>query len=97
MVVSPFYILVEGLSASRRSQLILKDISDDDQRMQVFHSLAENHQLFNQCQAPSVCSLVCEALQLQKKLGKNCTLPYQTLTSLYATLVFYQLTLRKPS
>lgn len=97
MVVSPFYILVEGLSASRRSQLILKDISDDYQRMQVFHSLAENHQLFNQCQAPSVCSLVCEALQLQKKLGKNCTLPCHTFTSLYATLVFYQLTLRKPS
>ncbi|XP_031239983.1 NACHT, LRR and PYD domains-containing protein 5-like [Mastomys coucha] len=97
MVVSPLYILVEGLSASRRSQLVLKNISDDYQRTKVFHSLIENHQLFDQCQALSVCSLVCEALQLQKKLGKNCTQPYQTLTSLYATLVFHQLTLKRPS
>nr|AAO52698.1 MATER protein [Mus musculus] len=97
MVVSPLYILVEGLSASRRSQLVLENISNESDRIQVFHSLIENHQLFDQCQAPSVCSLVCEALQLQKKLGKRCTLPCQTLTGLYATLVFHQLTLKRPS
>ncbi|XP_028640322.1 NACHT, LRR and PYD domains-containing protein 5-like [Grammomys surdaster] len=97
MVVSPLYILVEGLSASKRSQLVLDNFSDDYQRMQVFHSVIENHQLFNQCQAPSMCLLVCEALQLQKKLGKECTLPCQTLTGLYATLMFHQLTLRGPS
>ncbi|XP_076788196.1 NACHT, LRR and PYD domains-containing protein 5-like isoform X2 [Arvicanthis niloticus] len=97
VVVSPLYILVEGLSTSRRSQLILENISDDYQRMQVFHSVIENHQLFNQCQAPSMCLLICEALQLQKKLGKECTLPCQTLTGLYATLLFHRLTLREPS
>ncbi|XP_076783514.1 NACHT, LRR and PYD domains-containing protein 5-like [Arvicanthis niloticus] len=97
MVVSPLYIVVEGLSASKRSQLILENISDDYQRMQAFHSVIENHQLFNQCQAPSMCLLVSEALQLQKKLGKECTLPCQTLTGLYATLVFHRLTLRGPS
>ncbi|GAB1291683.1 NACHT, LRR and PYD domains-containing protein 5 [Apodemus speciosus] len=97
MVVSPLYILVLGLSASRRSQLILENISNDSQRMQVFHSVIENHQLFDQCQAPSVCSLVCEALQLQKELGKRYTLPCQILTGLYAPLVFHKLTLRRPS
>ncbi|XP_052036281.1 NACHT, LRR and PYD domains-containing protein 5-like [Apodemus sylvaticus] len=97
MVVSPLYILVGGLSAWRRSQLILENISDDSQRMQVFHSVIENHHLFDQCQAPSVCSLVCEALQLQKELGNRCTLPCQTLTGLYAPLVFHKLTLRRPS
>lgn len=97
MVVSPLYILVEGLSASRRSQLVLKNISNEYEKMQVFHSMIENHQVFDQCQAPSACSLVCEALELQKKLGKRCTLPCQTLTGLYATLVFHQLTLNRPS
>uniref|UniRef100_D3ZDM5 NLR family, pyrin domain containing 5 n=1 Tax=Rattus norvegicus TaxID=10116 RepID=D3ZDM5_RAT len=97
MVVSPLYILVEGLSASRRSQLVLENIPDDHQKIQVFHSVIENHQLFDQSQAPSFCSLVCEALQLQEKLGKRCTLPCQTLTDLYATLVFHQLTSRGPS
>ena len=97
MVVSPLCILVEGLTASRRSQLILENISDDSQRKQVFHSVIENHQIFDQCQALSVCSLVCEALQLQKELGNRCTLPCQTLTGLYVPLVLHKLTLRRPS
>nr|XP_021510064.1 NACHT, LRR and PYD domains-containing protein 5 [Meriones unguiculatus] len=96
IVVSPLYILVEGLTATRRIQLVLENTPDDHQRMQVFHSMIENSQLFDQCQVPSICSLVCEALQLQEKLGKRCTPAFQTLTSLYATFVFHQLTPRDP-
>ncbi|KAL1764683.1 NACHT, LRR and PYD domains-containing protein 5, partial [Sigmodon hispidus] len=95
MVVSPFYILMEGLSATRRAQLVLENISDR-RRNQVVHSVIDNHQLFDQCEVPSICSLVCEALQLQENLQERFTSDFKTLTSLYATLVFHQLTPRGP-
>ncbi|XP_036061006.1 NACHT, LRR and PYD domains-containing protein 5 [Onychomys torridus] len=96
MVVSPLYILVEGLSATRRAELVLKNISDSHKRYRAVHSVINNHQLFDQCQVPSICSLICEALQLQEKLGERGPPDCQTFTSLYATLVFYQLTPRDP-
>lgn len=97
MVVSPLYIFVEGLSATRRAELVLQNISDNHKSHQVVHSVIDNHQLFDQCQVPPICSLVCEALQLQEKLGEKAPPVCQTFTSLYATLVFYQLTPRDPS
>nr|XP_006993623.1 NACHT, LRR and PYD domains-containing protein 5 [Peromyscus maniculatus bairdii] len=97
MVVSPLYIFVEGLSATRRAELVLQNISDNHKSHQVVHSVIDNHQLFDQCQVPPICSLVCEALQLQEKLGEKPPPVCQTFTSLYATLVFYQLTPRDPS
>lgn len=96
VTVSPLYILVGGLSATRRTELLLENISDDQQRKHVVHSVVENDQIFDQCQVPSVCLLVCEALQLQEKLGERGTPVCWTLTSLYATLVFHQLTPREP-
>ncbi|XP_059109571.1 NACHT, LRR and PYD domains-containing protein 5 [Peromyscus eremicus] len=97
MVVSPLYILVEGLSATRRAELVLENISNNHKRHQVIHSVIDNHQLFDQCQVPPICSLVCDALQLQEKLGEKGPPVCQTFTGLYATLVFYQLMPRDPS
>lgn len=96
LTVSPLYILVGGLSATRRTELLLENISDDQQRKHVVRSVIDNDQIFDQCQVPSVCSLVCEALQLQGKLGERGAPVCWTLTSLYATLVFHQLTPREP-
>ncbi|XP_051063065.1 NACHT, LRR and PYD domains-containing protein 5 [Phodopus roborovskii] len=95
MVLSPLYILVEGLSATRRTQLVLENISDDHRRKQIIRSVIDNHQLIDHCQVPSVCSLVYEALKIQEKLGERDASVCQTLTSLYTTLVFHQLTTRK--
>ncbi|XP_038196322.1 NACHT, LRR and PYD domains-containing protein 5 [Arvicola amphibius] len=96
LAVSPLYILVGGLSATRRTQLLLENISDDQQRKHTVRSVIDNDQIFDQCQVPSICLLVCEALQLQEKLGERCAPVCWTLTSLYATLVFHQLTPREP-
>ncbi|XP_013209977.1 NACHT, LRR and PYD domains-containing protein 5 [Microtus ochrogaster] len=96
LAVSPLYILVGGLSATRRTQLLLENISDDQRRKHVVRTVIENDQIFDQCQVPSICSLVCEALKLQEKLGERCAPVCWTLTSLYATLVFHQLTPREP-
>ncbi|XP_051017804.1 NACHT, LRR and PYD domains-containing protein 5 [Acomys russatus] len=96
MAVSPLYILVEGLSATRRTQLVVENTLDDHRRMQILHSVIDNNPLFDQCQVPSICSLVCDALQLQEALGNRCAPACQTLTSLYATLVFHQLSPRDP-
>uniref|UniRef100_A0A8C6RES9 NLR family, pyrin domain containing 5 n=1 Tax=Nannospalax galili TaxID=1026970 RepID=A0A8C6RES9_NANGA len=95
-VVSPQYILVEGMSCKERTQLLLSHIASDHRKAQVFHSVMDNHQLFDQCQIPSVCLLVCEALQLQERLGRSCAPCHQTLTGLYTTFVFHQLTPRDP-
>uniref|UniRef100_A0A8C2LDX2 NLR family, pyrin domain containing 5 n=1 Tax=Cricetulus griseus TaxID=10029 RepID=A0A8C2LDX2_CRIGR len=96
MVVSPLYILVEGLSATKRTQLVLENVSDDHRRKQVIRSMLDNQWLAEQCRVPSICSLVCKALKIQEKLGGSCTPVCQTLTSLYSTLVFHQLTPREP-
>ncbi|XP_040590114.1 NACHT, LRR and PYD domains-containing protein 5-like isoform X4 [Mesocricetus auratus] len=97
MLVSPLYILVEGLSLTMRKQVVLKNIIDDHRKNQVICSVIGNHWLAEQCQVPSVCLLVCEALKIQEELGERRTPVFQTLTSLYATLVFHQLTPREPS
>ncbi|XP_057617780.1 NACHT, LRR and PYD domains-containing protein 5 isoform X2 [Chionomys nivalis] len=96
LAVSPLYILVGGLSAMRRTRLLLENISDDQQRKHVVRTVIDNNQIFDQCQVPAICSLVCEALKLQEKLGERCAPVCWTLTSLYATLVFHQLTPREP-
>ncbi|KAM7340366.1 hypothetical protein ACRRTK_000981 [Alexandromys fortis] len=96
LAVSPLYILVGGLSATKRTQLLLEGISNDQRRKHVVRTVIENDQIFDECQVPSICSLVCEALKLQEKLGERCAPVCWTLTSLYATLVFHQLTPREP-
>ncbi|XP_014649705.1 PREDICTED: NACHT, LRR and PYD domains-containing protein 5 [Ceratotherium simum simum] len=97
MVVSPRYLLVGGISVEKRIQLLQEHIKNEHQKMQVLHSVVVNHPLFDKCQVSVVCSLICEALKLQEMSGKSLPPTCQTLTGLYATFVFHQLTPRDAS
>ncbi|XP_054444117.1 NACHT, LRR and PYD domains-containing protein 5 [Pteronotus mesoamericanus] len=94
MVASPRYLLVEGISMERRIQLFLEHIKSEDQKMQLLHSLADNHMLMDGCQVSTVRSLICQALELQAASGKSPPPACQVLTGLYATFLVHQLTPR---
>ncbi|XP_062033585.1 NACHT, LRR and PYD domains-containing protein 5, partial [Lepus europaeus] len=90
LIVSPLYLVVGGISVQRRIQLLLKHIPSQHRKMQVLHSVMDNPRLFDQCQVPAVCLLICTALELQEAVGKSLAPTCQTLTGLYATFVFHQ-------
>uniref|UniRef100_H0XCK3 NLR family pyrin domain containing 5 n=1 Tax=Otolemur garnettii TaxID=30611 RepID=H0XCK3_OTOGA len=90
VVVSPRYLLVGGISVEKRLQLLLEHIPDEHQKMQVL--CLDNCELLDQCQVLTVCSLIRKALELQKTVGGSSTPVCQTLTGLYATFMFHQLT-----
>lgn len=94
MVTSPRYLLVEGMSMERRTQLFLKHMKNEHQKLQVLHSVVDNHQLFDKCQVSIVWSFICQALQMQEALGKRLPLTCQVHTGLYVTFVTHQLTPR---
>uniref|UniRef100_G1SPL2 NLR family pyrin domain containing 5 n=1 Tax=Oryctolagus cuniculus TaxID=9986 RepID=G1SPL2_RABIT len=90
LIVSPLYLVVGGIPVQRRIQLLLEHIPSEHRKMQVLHSVVDNHRLFDQCQVPAVCLLICSALELQEAVGKSLAPTCQTLTGLYATFVFHQ-------
>uniref|UniRef100_A0A8C9CIR5 NLR family pyrin domain containing 5 n=1 Tax=Phocoena sinus TaxID=42100 RepID=A0A8C9CIR5_PHOSS len=91
VLLSPHYLLVGGLSVEKRMQLLLEHMKHEHQKMQTLRSVVGNHEVFDKCQVSVVCSLVCEALNLQEALGKSLSITCQTLTGLYASFVFHQL------
>uniref|UniRef100_A0A8C0KNG3 NLR family pyrin domain containing 5 n=1 Tax=Canis lupus dingo TaxID=286419 RepID=A0A8C0KNG3_CANLU len=97
MLTSPRYLLVRGISVEKRIQLLCQHTKNEHLKTQVLHSVVDNHLLFEECQAPILGSLICEALNLQEASGKSLPPTCQTLTGLYATFVFHQLTPRDAS
>uniref|UniRef100_A0A8C6ATQ7 NLR family pyrin domain containing 5 n=1 Tax=Monodon monoceros TaxID=40151 RepID=A0A8C6ATQ7_MONMO len=91
VLLSPHYLLVGGLSVEKRMQLLLEHMKHEHQKMQTLRSVVGNHEVFDKCQVSVVCSLVCEALNLQEAPGKSLSITCQTLTGLYASFVFHQL------
>nr|XP_003944098.1 NACHT, LRR and PYD domains-containing protein 5 [Saimiri boliviensis boliviensis] len=89
-VVSPRYLLVRGISAERRIHLLLEHRTGEHRKAQVVRAMMSDRGLFDQCEVPAVGTLVSVALQLQDMEGEGGL----TLTSLYATFVFHQLTPR---
>lgn len=94
VVTSPCYLFVKGISMERRIQLFLEHIKNEDQKMQLLHSVVDNHTLIDMCQVSTVRSLLCQALELQMAPGKSLLPTCQVLTGLYATFVVHQLTPR---
>lgn len=94
MLTSPRYLFVGGISVEKRIQLFLRHTKNEHQKTQILHSVVANHPLFDKCQVPVVGSIICEALNLQEASGKSLPPTCQTLTGLYATFVFHQLTPR---
>ncbi|XP_036909820.1 NACHT, LRR and PYD domains-containing protein 5 [Sturnira hondurensis] len=92
VVTSPHYLFVEGISVERRVQLFLEHIKDEEQKMQLLHSVVDNHMLIEMCQVSSVGSLLCQALELQMASGKGPLPSCQVLTGLYTTFMVHQLT-----
>uniref|UniRef100_A0A4X1T750 NLR family pyrin domain containing 5 n=1 Tax=Sus scrofa TaxID=9823 RepID=A0A4X1T750_PIG len=92
LLLSPRYLLVEGLSVQKRMQVLLAHGKrDHPQGPAWLRSVVDNHELWDKCQASAACSLIGKALKLQEAPGKS--LPAcQTLTALYATFLFHQLT-----
>lgn len=97
MVPSPRYLLVRGISVEKRMQLLLKHTKNEHRKTKVLNSVVDNYPLFNECQVPILGWLVCEALNLHEASGKRLPSSCQTLTGLYATFVFHQLTPQDPS
>uniref|UniRef100_A0A8C3WED2 NLR family pyrin domain containing 5 n=1 Tax=Catagonus wagneri TaxID=51154 RepID=A0A8C3WED2_9CETA len=95
LLLSPRYLLVEGLSVQKRLRLLLEHGTRAYPKVPAWlPSVVDNHELLDKCQASATCWLICEALKLQEAAGKS--LPaHQTLTALYATFVFHQLTPRE--
>ncbi|XP_012785748.2 NACHT, LRR and PYD domains-containing protein 5 [Ochotona princeps] len=92
LATAPLYLAMSGLSVQRRIQLLQEHVPNEQGKMQVLHSVMDNHQLFDQCQVSTVCLLVCRALELQEATGNSAGAPgCQTLTALYAAFVFHQL------
>ncbi|KAM5297568.1 NACHT, LRR and PYD domains-containing protein 5 [Glossophaga mutica] len=94
MVISPRYLFLEGILMERRIQLFFERIKNEDQKMQLLHSVVNNHMLIDMCQVSTVQSLLCQALELQVASGKSLPPSCQVLTGLYATFVVHQLTRR---
>nr|KAF6411131.1 NLR family pyrin domain containing 5 [Rousettus aegyptiacus] len=94
MVTSPRYLLAEGLSVEGRVQLFLKHTKSKHQQLQILHSVAHNHPLFEKCQGSVILSLIFQALQIQEASGKSLPCTCQVLTGLYVTFVVHQLTPR---
>ncbi|KAM5207508.1 NACHT, LRR and PYD domains-containing protein 5 [Hipposideros larvatus] len=94
VVTSPRYLLVEGMSMERRTQLFLEHMKNEHQKIRVLHSVVDNHQLFGKCQVPVMWSLICQALQMQEAAGNSLPHACQILTGLYVTFVAHQLTPR---
>nr|XP_010960237.1 NACHT, LRR and PYD domains-containing protein 5 [Camelus bactrianus] len=94
LLLAPRYLLVGGLSMEKRIQSLLGHMSRECREEHALRWVVDSHELLDQCQAPAMCSLVCEALKLQEASGKGLPPTCQTLTGLYATFVFHQLTLR---
>ena len=91
VLLSPHYLLVRGLSVEKRMQLLLEHVKHEHQKTQALRSVVGNHEVCDKCQVSVVCSLVCEALNLQETPGKSLSIACQTLTGLYASFVFHQL------
>ncbi|XP_036690745.1 NACHT, LRR and PYD domains-containing protein 5 [Balaenoptera musculus] len=91
VLLSPHYLLVGGLSVEKRMQLLLEHVKHEHQKTQALRSVVGNHEVCDKCQVSVVCSLVCEALNLQETPGKSLSIACQTLTGLYASFVFHQL------
>ncbi|KAF6078827.1 NLR family pyrin domain containing 5 [Phyllostomus discolor] len=94
MVTTPQYLFVEGISMERRIQLFLKHIKNEDQKMQLLHSVVDNHMLIDMCKVSTMWSLLCQALELQVASGKSLLPTCQVLTGLYTTFLVHQLTPR---
>ncbi|XP_076989490.1 NACHT, LRR and PYD domains-containing protein 5 [Tamandua tetradactyla] len=92
VIRSPRYLLVGGISVEHRIKMISEQIKDEQLKLQILNSVMDNDQLFDNCQVFAVCSMICTALQevAQSDLSPTC----QTLTSLYTTFMFQQLTPR---
>ncbi|KAF3815044.1 hypothetical protein GH733_017320 [Mirounga leonina] len=97
MLMSPRYLFVGGISVEKRIQLLLGHRKNEHQKTQVLHLVVDNHPLLDECQVPILGSLICDALNLQEASGKSLPPTCQTLTGLYATFVFHQLTPRDAS
>ncbi|XP_077918773.1 NACHT, LRR and PYD domains-containing protein 5-like [Halichoerus grypus] len=97
MLTSPRYLFVGGISVEKRIQLLLGHTKNEHQKTQVLHLVVDNHPLLDECQVPVLGSLICDALNLQEASGKSLPPTCQTLTGLYATFVFHQLTPRDAS
>nr|XP_025704533.1 NACHT, LRR and PYD domains-containing protein 5-like [Callorhinus ursinus] len=97
MLTLPRYLFVGGISVEKRIQLLLGHMKDEHQKTQVLHSVVDNHPLLDECQVPVLGSLICKALNLREASGKSLPPTRQTLTGLYATFVFHQLTPRDAS
>uniref|UniRef100_A0A2K5F305 NLR family pyrin domain containing 5 n=1 Tax=Aotus nancymaae TaxID=37293 RepID=A0A2K5F305_AOTNA len=86
--VSPRYLLVRGISAERRIQLLLEHGAGEHQKAQVARAVMSDRGLLDQCEVPAVGALVCVALQLQDTDREGVGL---TLTGLYAAFLFHRL------
>ncbi|KAI4580921.1 hypothetical protein MJG53_010463 [Ovis ammon polii x Ovis aries] len=81
-----------GMSEDARQEYIYQFFEDQSWALQVFSSLRNNVMLFNMCQVPAVCWIVCNCLEQQMEKGGDITLTCKTTTSLFACCISSLLT-----
>lgn len=92
MLVSPRYLLAEGLGLERRIQALLGRVRSEARRGQALRAVLDNHVLTDSCQAAVACWLLGRALELQlaARSGPPPARP-PSLTGLFLTFVLHQL------
>ncbi|XP_045436340.1 NACHT, LRR and PYD domains-containing protein 5 [Pipistrellus kuhlii] len=94
LLVSPRYLLVQGIATETRVRALLTHVQGEHRRAGALHAVLDNHTLTGPCKVSLTWWLLCRALELQAAPGTG--LPpaagaCQTLTGLYATFVAHQL------
>ncbi|KAM9660246.1 NACHT, LRR and PYD domains-containing protein 14 [Trichechus inunguis] len=75
-----------GLSEDARKEYIYQFFEDKKWAIQAFSSLRNNETLFNMCQVPLMCRVICACLKQQMEKGADVSLTCQTTTALFTCL-----------
>ncbi|XP_049747227.1 NACHT, LRR and PYD domains-containing protein 14 [Elephas maximus indicus] len=75
-----------GMSEDERKEYIYQFFEDKEWAIQAFSSLRNNETLFNMCQVPLMCRVICTCLKQQMQKRDDVTLTCQTTTALFTCL-----------
>ncbi|KAM4848145.1 NACHT, LRR and PYD domains-containing protein 14 [Urocitellus parryii] len=77
------YAVLLGMSEDSRREYIYQFFEDETWAMKAFSSLRDNEMLFDMCQVPLLCWIICTCLKQQMVRGIDVTVICQTTTALF--------------
>ncbi|XP_006885679.1 PREDICTED: NACHT, LRR and PYD domains-containing protein 14 [Elephantulus edwardii] len=87
LLKSPRWVELAGMSKDARKEYIFQFFEDPEWAIQAFRSLRNNEILFNICQVPLLCKVICTCLKQQMEKGADITVICQTTTALFTCFI----------